>query len=324
MDLFLDLLVKLFPLYLIILLGYLAGRYLEVDKQSIATFLFYTVVPVVNFKAVFEADLSPIKLTYPLYLFIAGVILSTSFFTIGRNVFKKVEDASLLSLTSTLANTGYFGIPLLIVLYGEDILSSVILIIFGLALHESSVGFYLAAQGKYSAKEAFKRTVKVPIIYAVVLAVISNLVYNNIFLNIEASAFKSGIEDIVSSLLHMMEYFVGALTVLGMGMIGLGLASIKKFKFDWRFIGLSLFSKYLIYPSIFVVFYFINQSLNIYDQDFIKIVFYISLVPVGANSITLASQLKLNTDNASFVVVLSTFLSLILIPLATMFNFSFL
>ena len=153
MDIFVQLFVKLLPLYFIILLGYFAGKKLNVTRESIAPLLIYIVVPIVNFKAIFEMQISQKTLIYPIYLFIVGVTLSIIFFQIGKYRFKNNESAALLSLTSTLANTGYFGLPLLLVLYGENILGTAVLINFGLALHESTVGFYLAAHGKHSPQE---------------------------------------------------------------------------------------------------------------------------------------------------------------------------
>ncbi len=324
MDIFVQLFVKLLPLYFIILLGYFAGKKLNVTRESIAPLLIYIVIPIVNFKAIFEMQISQKTLIYPIYLFIVGVTLSIIFFQIGKYRFKNNESAALLSLTSTLANTGYFGLPLLLVLYGENILGTAVLINFGLALHESTVGFYLAAHGKHSPQEALIKTFKIPILYAVTLALLSNYFYNNYFISLTESPFKNLANVFIQNSLSMMNYFIGTLTVLGMSMIGLGLAKITRLKFNWQFIGLSLFSKYLVYPLIFLVFYSVNSKLGFFDTDFIRVIFYMSLVPVGANCITLATELNLDTDDASIIVIISTLISLVLIPILTSFQFSFL
>jgi predicted permease len=323
-DIFVQLFVKLLPLYFIILLGYFAGKKLNVSRDSIAPLLIYIVVPIVNFKVIFEMDISQKTLIYPIYLFIVGVTLSIIFFQIGKYRFKNNESAALLSLTSTLANTGYFGLPLLLVLYGEHILGTAVLINFGLALHESTVGFYLAAHGKHSPQEALIKTFKIPILYAVTLALLSNYFYNNYFISLTESPFKNLANIFIQNSLSMMNFFIGTLTVLGMSIIGLGLAKITRLKFNWQFIGLSLFSKYLVYPLIFLVFYSLNSRLGFFDEDFIRVIFYMSLVPVGANCITLATELNLDTDDASIIVIISTLISLILIPILTSFQFPFL
>ena len=315
MQIFIDLFIKLLPLYFIIFLGYIAGKHLGVKRQSIAPLLIYIVVPIVNFKGVFEMEITPLTLTYPLYFFCVACILGLSFYSIGRASFRKKEEAALLSLTSTLANTGYFGIPLLLLLFGHDILGPTVLIIFGLILYEYTLGFYLAAQGKYSPKDAFEKTIRLPVLYAVVAALIANYFYNEHFLQMPTSTFTHIINTIIESLGIMMDKFVGALTFLGMAMIGLGLASIEKIKFNFKFISLSLFSKFIIYPAFYFLFLFFNTKFDLYSTQVTQIIFYMSFVPVGANCITLATQLKLDTDDASIVIILSTVLSLVLIPL---------
>lgn len=324
MGIFEQLFIKLLPLYFIIFLGYIAGKKLKVARESIASLLIYIVVPIVFFKAIFEMELTLISLSYPIYLFIVGVVLSTSFFYLGQVFFKDKETAALLSLTSTLANTGYFGLPLLFVLFGESILGTAVLISFGLVIHEATLGFYLAAQGKYSPKQALAKTLKVPVIYSVIAALIGNYIYNHYFINLPETVLKDTIDLFIQNLLSMMDYFVGTLTVLGMSMIGLGLARINRLKFNWKFIFLSLFSKYLIYPSIFIAFYFTNLNFHFFNDEAIKVIFYLSLVPIGANSITLATQLNLDTDDASIVVIISTIVSLIIIPILASTQLAFL
>lgn len=315
MGIFEQLFIKLLPLYFLIFLGYIAGKKLQVARESIAAFLIYIVVPIVYFKAIFEMQLTVISFTYPIYLFLVGILLSTSFFYFGKKLFADKETAALLSLTSTLANTGYFGLPLLFVLYGESILGTTVLVSFGLVLHEATMGFYLAAQGKYSKRQALAKTLKLPILYSVILAFICNYLYNKHFVTLPESILKETLELFIQNSILIMNYFVGTLTVLGMSMIGLGLAKIDHLKFNWRFISLSLFSKYFVYPLIFFLFYIINSKILFFDNEVLKVIFYLSLVPIGANSITLATQLNLDTDNASIVVMISTLISLIILPI---------
>src|SRR5690348_8810287 len=49
MDIALSLLIKLIPLYCVILLGFLAGRYLHAQKETIGSLLIYIIAPFVIF-----------------------------------------------------------------------------------------------------------------------------------------------------------------------------------------------------------------------------------------------------------------------------------
>jgi len=317
---FIALLLKLLPLFLIIILGFISGKYLKVARESIASLLIYIVVPVVTFKGVFETDINLETLTLPILYFIHGAVLAASFYKIGQKVFKSQEKASLLSLCSSLANTGYFGIPFMMILFGEEVLGTVVLLILGLSIHENSIGFLIAAKGKHGWKEALAKTFRLPTIYTSIAGLLANKFYNHIYLLDASPELRAYCDPILESLLVMMDKFVGALTLLGMLMIGLGLAAIDKVKFDWKFISLSFIAKFLIFPGIALTLIFISRYFyTLYDEQTLAIIFYMSLVPIGANSITLATQLGYETDTPSLTVMLSTFFALFFIPLMWIF-----
>ncbi len=306
---------KLIPLYFIIALGYVAGRWLKVEKESIAPLLLYIVVPIVTFKAIFVQQLSIEMLSYPIFMLCCSLGLALLFFYIGTKVFNK-EEAGLLSLSASLANVGYFGLPLVLIVYGEEALGTVMLLILGTAIHESSFAFLIAASGKYSAREALIKTLRLPAIYTSLLALVSNYLYNHYYLWADLNPqFKYICDEIILNLLTSVDKFIGAYTVLGMMMIGLGLSAIERFKLDWKFIGLSLVAKYLCYPLVAILLGLANKYFwHFYDPMVMKLLFLMSIVPTGANTISIATELKLPTDTISITVLISTVFALIYIP----------
>ena len=308
MEVFQALILKLVPLYFIILLGFIAGKWLRVERESIAPLLLYIVVPVVSFKGIVETEISWITLSYPIFFFVVSASLALLFFTIGKKVFNDGEKAGLLSLCAGLANVGYFGLPLLFLLFDESILGIAVLLMLGLAIHESSIGFFIAASGKHSFKEALFKTLRLPAIYTSLLAVACNLLY-------KCYPVLQFFDPMIDSLDMAMDKFVGAYTLLGMLMIGLGLSQVRTLKLDLQFMSFAFFAKFICYPLMAVIFIIINKYyFPIYDDVVLQILFLLSIVPIGANTITIATELRMDTDTVSITVLLSTLFALVYIP----------
>jgi|GEM_PF-134216 len=311
---------KLIPLYFIIALGFIAGRYLQVKRESIAPLLLYIVVPIVTFKAIFLQKLSYQILSYPVFMLGISLALSLLFFYIGKKFFDS-EHAGLLSLCAGLANVGYFGLPLVLITHGEEALGIVMLLILGTAIHESSFAFLIAARGKYSRREALMKTLRLPAIYTSLLALLCNYLYNHYYLWWDSSSvIKQICDQIIFNTLTSVDKFVGAYTVLGMMMIGLGLSTLERIKFNWKFTGLALVAKYLCYPLFTIVIALINNYYwHFYEPEVMQLLFLMSIVPTGANTISIATELKLPTDTVSITVLISTVFALVYIPLVLYF-----
>jgi predicted permease len=292
-----------------IIFGWIAGKKLNVQRESIAPLLLYIVVPVVTFKAIFLTDLNAKTFSYPLYFFITGTFMAISFFYIGKMFLSSREQAGLLSLSASLANVGYFGLPLVFALYGEQALGITVLLILGLSLHESFTAFLIAARGKYHLKDALRKTLRLPTIYTSILAVVCNLAYKNYYM---PGTFW---DPVIKSFLDMADKFIGAYSFLGMLMIGLGLAKINKLSFDFKFISLSLIAKYLVFPALALGFIYLDTNFwHFYPRSALDIIFLMSIVPTGANTISIATELDLDTDTVSITVLLSTLFALVYIP----------
>ncbi len=320
MDVFLELFLKILPLYTIIFFGFIAGRYLKVERSSIAPLLLYLVSPVVTFKGIFQSQLSWTSLIYVGFYFIVCVSTCLLFYYIGKLVYKNDQMAGLLAISSSLANVAYFGLPFVFMMLGEQYLGPAVLCILGLVIHENSIAFFIAARGNLSSKQALIKTLKIPTIYAAILAVLCHFLYQAYQANTNIILHKLG-DPLIESFLMTMDKFVGALTLLGMLIIGLGLARLKNLEFDWSFISISFVAKFLFVPAlVLLLILFDTHFVQLLEPDMAHLIFYLSLVPIGANTITLAANLDLDTDKVSVTVMASTIFALIYIPLVSSLN----
>lgn len=305
MEIFTSLLIKLIPFYLIIFLGFIAGKKLHVQRESIAPLLIYIVNPIVFFHGILHLDFQSDDLLIPLALFTVCSLVSLSFY-FSSKYFLEASDRNLLAMSSSLGNVGYFGIPVAMMLFGEDILGYAVLVILGSVFFEQSIAFFIAARGQLSFSESLSRTIKLPTLYVVTLAILikafhintDNLFFENFFI--------------------MSSKMVGAYSFLGMLMIGLGISKFSEIKFDarfFKFLSSALLGKFLIYPLLALFIVFIDKNLFHWYPVFIhQIILLMSFAPVGANTISLASNFRLPVSIISFTVLFSTFLALFLIP----------
>lgn len=300
MSIFLTLLLKIFPLYINIVLGYLSAKILKVQRESIASILIYILGPIVVFSATISVKINISVVLLPVFLYLFGSLIAfLSLFLWG----KSWNDASgnILSFSAGTGNTGYFGIPLAIIFFSPELADIYIFTVLASFLYESTTGFYVTAKGNFTVKQSLQKIVKLPIIYAFILGLICNVL---------------GLA-IPSEIVSYTDQFKGAYGILGMMMIGMALMGLKKgTDLDKKFISISFIIKFVFWPiAILALIYIDKLYLMLLNEDLYKVLFLFAIVPMAGNAVTLAVLLKAQPEKTSFTVVLSTLVSLLYIPL---------
>jgi len=295
----LALLFKLLPLYITVLLGWLAGRYLEVSGKHIAGIMLYIVTPSVIFSGVMAAPLSAEVILLPVLTFGLCTVLGVAHLWLAKR-FITDGSASLMPLAVGTGNTGYFGIPVALLLFGQEGLALYIVCMLGTTLFENSVGFYLAARGCYSLKDSLVRVAKLPSVYAFGLAVVLNLL-------------GLSIPDVFMPLFDNLR---GAYSILGMMIIGMGILSFRGLAGNLRFTGMAFFGKFVSWPLVALGLWWLDANVfGIYDLAVYQAVFLISITPIAANTVVIATMLDTAPKQAAGTALLSTLFALVFIPL---------
>jgi len=304
MTLFFVILAKLIPLYIIIGLGFIAGKYLNVKKESIAPLTIYIIAPIIVFNASLTTKLSSSTLTLPLLVYIIACTSCLAFFYIGKFIWHDTT-RNILAFIAGSGNTGYFGIPVAIILFDHTILNIYILGTLGLHIFENTLGFFITAKGHHTIKESLLKLARLPTLYAFLIGLILNI------FGVELGTIYS---DTVAS-------FRGAYIILGMMLIGLGLASIKDYKFDFTFIGISFLAKFFIWPLFMLCAIAVDTKVfHIFEPRIYSAMVLISIVPIALNTVAFATELNVHPEKASLAVFLSTVFALFYIPvIATLF-----
>ena len=301
MSLFFIILLKIFPLYLNVILGYVAAKSLQVQRESIATLLIYILGPIVVFSATLSVKINFAIAMIPIFLYIfCSLIAFLALFIWGKSW--NNPTGNILAFSAGTGNTGYFGIPLAVIFFPPALADIFIFAVLASLLYESTTGFYVTAKGNFTVKESLIKISKLPILYAFFLGLCLNII---------------GLE-IPETLSAYTSQFKGAYGILGMMMLGMGLIGLKGNEDNWdkKFITITFIIKFIFWPLAMLFFIYIDKTfLQILNNDLYKVLFLFSIVPLAGNSVTLAVLLNAKPEKTALTVFLSTLVSVLSIPL---------
>lgn len=303
MELFQSLFLRLIPLYFIVATGFFAGRKLKVDRDSVAKLVIFVISPIVVFTNVSQIELKPEYLAVPIGFGLLCSSIAVGFLAFSKRFESSVgirgAAANLLSFCAGNANTGYFGVPIALMLFGPESIGLYLLFCLGFILYENTVGFYILARGTATVEEALHRLVRLPALYAFGGAILAN--YAGLRITGVAADFSG--------------YFRGAYSVLGVMLIGLGVAEVRTLRFDWRFTLATFVAKFLVWPILVGAFILLDRgSFGIFDERAHRMMLLISACPLAANTVAFATLLKTEPEKAAEAVLLSTLFALFYIP----------
>lgn len=298
MSLFLTIGLKLLPLVVLIVLGYAAGTLAKVEKKSVARMLLYIIVPVIVFHGVYTTTITVGAILLPVSFYVLACTLCLLAFALGKLVWKD-NTANIFAYSAGTGNTGYFGIPVVLALLGPESLGPAVLATMGLIFFENTLGFFITARGSHTLKQSLIRVLTLPSLYALFLGLALNL--SHVHLPAAYDTLATG--------------FRGTYTTLGMMMIGLGISGFQKFEVDLPFLALCSVAKFIVWPlTVAGLLALDGMSTHFIDPSLHTLVLLLSLMPMAANTVVLATALKVKPEKAALGVLATTIFALIYIP----------
>lgn len=299
MPIFTTLVIKLSPLYFNILLGYIAGKKLQANRDTIAKIMFYMINPMIVFNGVLNTRIDSSILSLPLLTFVVASSICIVFYLLSRRIW---DDSSknIMAFSAGSGNTGYFGLPLAMMIFSDQGEGVYIMALLGITLYENSIGYYITAKGRHTPAECFAKLATLPSIYALVGGLIINVL-------------GLPMPDIFR---EFMGHIKGVYTVLGMMIIGLGLAGLTSFKLDMKYLGMTFLAKFLVWPLlIFFIVALDVQFFGFYDDIVHRSLILLSIVPLAVNSVVMASLIESYPERVAATVLISTIFALFYVPI---------
>jgi len=299
MTLFAALLIKVLPLYFIILMGFVAGRFMGVSHKQIADFTIYFINPVVLFCIIWQADLSNAEVVLlPVMTVVFMLVVTGLAYLYGHMVWGD-RHKNLLSGQILTGNGGYFGLPVVFALFPEATANLWILIMLTSTVLQVSLGYWIFATGNLSPIDGLKRLLRLPPFYAMIMGICVNLM---------DVAWQPVLDE-------TYEIFKGAFFVMGMSIIGLSLAKLSRAHFDLRYISHAMILRFVVWPALVFGFIMLDRTtLGWMNAEYYGLFMLLGMLPIAADSAAFTAQLGLHPEKAASAILVSTLIALVYIP----------
>ncbi|MFK7973717.1 MAG: AEC family transporter [Rickettsiaceae bacterium] len=296
--------LKVLSCLLSVVIGFAAGKFSKVEKDSIASLLFYFIAPIVFFAIPTSTSLEISSLGITVMTFSLSTILSIfSYWLYGK--FWQDSHRNILAMSAGTGNSGFVVLPVAAALFDDYTLSIYALGLIGISIYDASVGCYYCARSASTFKQSMLKVARLPLLNAFFLGCIMSFI-----------GFR--LPDFLDGFVRNMQ---GAYSILGMVTIGLALAEIKKFKLDIKFTSAALASKFLFYPILFNIVILIDKFIiGLLDDNYYNALQLLCVAPMATNTIVLASLYKMHSEKVATAVLISLIVVLVYMPvMATLF-----
>jgi len=289
----LDIFLSVISIYFFILLGFLAKRKLkdELQEKSLVIISIYFLQPMLSFWGLSTKSIDTKLIGVPIIYMVISILCIVVSFFIAKSFFSNPKERSIVTVSSSIGNTGNLGIPIGIALFGADSIIYTSLINVANILILYTVGIYFYSRGQFSVKESLLNIVKLPLIWFAALALVLNA------LNIE----------IHSSLLNSLMMGAYAAMVLQLMIFGMFLYSVKLKHLNLKLIFHVGIIKFIIIPIISIL---VLKNLHL-DEFIVGIILLEVLVPLAVTNVNLSSLYNCRPIDVTSLVLLS---SLFFIP----------
>ncbi|MBY5925373.1 MULTISPECIES: AEC family transporter [unclassified Halomonas] len=288
----------LWTLLAFVALGVLAARMLRVDARPVATLLVYLIAPLTFFRALVLGGPTPAYLALTAALFVIASLVAMGVNLLGKRWLPD-EEGSVLAFSAGTGNTGYFGLPVALVLLPPSGVTLYLFCALGVTLYEFTVGFYLSARGRFSVRDSLLKIVRLPLVYAFLAA----LLVEGIGIHVPAEVTDA------------MAVFPATYTLLGMMIIGMTLGRVSPRSLDGRFIGACVAVRYALWPVLMLIAVVLLQLTIGLTRDMALALLLVGVVPMAANVVVVAMELGIAPEKGALAVLITTLAAPLVIPL---------
>jgi hypothetical protein len=258
----------------------------------------YIFAPFVSFGAVSIMTFDAAYLALPFLAYGISLTVTVISYHFAGKIWQE-ETRNLVGMASVSGNTMYFGLPLVMAVMGDQWVGVYMMMNLGALFGESTIGYYLAARGKFSVKQSMIRVLKLPIFYGV---------FAGFFVNLMGWSLP----DVV---LDYWNYTTGAWVLVGMLMIGVALSQNKRLSFSPKMIAYLFSVKFVLWPALALSLITLDILIwNNFDPYIYLMGAIYATVPLAGNPVAYAAQLGLKTQGLALAVLVSTLFALLYMP----------
>lgn len=278
----------IFPVFFIILVGALLERTLTLDISTLTRINFYAFVPALVFVKMLQADLSLLTMgTIALFVILHSALLMGLAVLLYRHpVFAPYR--KVLHLAALLTNAGNYGIPFVLLAFGDRYASVSALIFLLQNLMTFTVGILLMESGQTHRVHLLRSIIRLPVLYALTVALLLNALSLNL-----PRPLMIPLDYMANALVPVALLTLGTQIGTGITRSPLGLLAVP--------IALRLIVAPMLALALLPLFGL--------PADIGKVLVATAGLPIAVNVFILSAQYRTQETFASQVVTLSTLLS---------------
>lgn len=290
---------RVFPILLLVALGYLFQRRMKVDASTLNRVNLYLFVPALTLSRLAETPLSVQTIwTVAIAVLLNASVLWLLSYLFGRMAGLDSETRATVTLGAMLENSGNFGLPLIELVLGRQFVGYQALVLAFNNVLTFTVGIWLLARAKLSLAEAVKRVLSMPLIYAVVLGIL----------------ISSTQTSLPKPLLTSLRYLGDGLIPVALVTLGIQLAEQTGLR-NRAAISIAVILRLVVSPLSMLA---IVNLLGI-DPELGRVLILGASVPTAVNSALLAIEFQVNPSLASSIVMVTTILCPITVTITAFF-----
>ena len=196
------------------------------------------------------------------------------------------KEKIITTLTPLIGNTGNLGIPLSYALFGDIGASIATMVNLANIFFIYSFGIFFFASGKYNFKVAFKKIVKIPVLWFGIIALI---------LNISGIGFNKDV-------LKVLKMGAFASIVVQLLIFGIYVAEIQIREVSLKLAFLTIINKFIPFP---IVAFFVLKFFNL-KPLFFKAIMLEILTPLAITNVNLSALFDLYPRKVAMLVILTS------------------
>jgi len=287
------------PISIPVIAGALLAHYKKLDTKPLLVLFLYFFIPALIFDTLLTAEI----IMGDVYKTLAFSVLNLLLLWGLANVLGKLlklpsAETAGLTLVSTFTNSVNYGLPLVLLTFGQLGLDKASIYIIIQIVIVNTVGIYFAARSQFSVKGAFKTVFSLPAIYAALLA----LIFRAFNLHL-----PTGIETGIS--LVAGAYAPVVLVILGAQMVSVKAEKLEQSVQVGFWTGMSV--RLLLSPFLALFCLYILKV----DGILFSVLFILACMPVAVNSVVLAEKFDAYPKLVSKTILWTTLASFIILPI---------
>ena len=290
------------PVFIIIAVGFLIQRLTSIENRSISDLILYIFTPCLVFTSIIQSSLGERTwASIALITIVTALAMMCVSWSIGKALHLDQKAMSAFVLSTSLVNTGNYGLPVNLLAFGQAGLELAVVYFVVSSVLSYTLGVFIASHGTQGLKESLRSVVRLPHIYAVLAAFAVKL-------------FGIGLPDPIYQPINLMGQAAipAMLVVLGMELAQPGLRSNST---NWPLVSLSSAMK-LLFPIIPVVLLSTLIGLGGLARD---VTLVQACMPTAVLAVIFTVKFKGDSQFVTNVIIVATLASVVTLTLLLSF-----